>query len=135
MKPQIHNPIFFFQAGAERKISFDWGLAGSKAEDCFFGMVALDRGYTFDFIEGEMHEKSPFTFADFIKQRKRWIQGFYLVCTSEQIPIRSKFLLTMSLGKLQYLIVNRTQIERKKKLQIKSLAELFSLQGRLQTFQ
>lgn len=101
----LNKPIFGWKgsyvvcnAGAERKISFDWGLAGSKAEDCFFGMVALDRGYTFDFIEGEMHEKSPFTFTDFIKQRKRWIQGFYLVCTSDQIPIRSKFLLTMSLA-------------------------------------
>ena len=87
-----------FQAGAERKVSFDWGPAGSKAEDTFLGIVALDQGYTFDFIEGEMHEKSPFTFKDFIKQRKRWIQGFYLVCTAPVIPIRSKFVLTMSLG-------------------------------------
>jgi len=85
-------------AGAERKITFDWGLAGSKAEDCYFGMIALDRGYTFDFIQGEMHEKSPFTFADFIKQRKRWIQGFYLVVTSSLIPIRSKVLLSLSLA-------------------------------------
>ena len=110
---KIHISISFFQAGAERKISFDWGLAGSKAEDCFFGMVALDRGYTFDFIEGEMNEKSPFTFTDFIKQRKRWIQGFYLVCTSDQIPIRSKFLLTMSLGKPWFLIVNRKKLSYK----------------------
>ena len=90
--------IFHNQVGAEKKVSFDWGLAGSKAEDCYFGMIALDRGYTFDFIQGEMHEKSPFTFVDFIKQRKRWIQGFYLVCTSPMIPVRSKVLLTMSLG-------------------------------------
>ena len=93
------HPIkLILQAGAERKVTFDWGLAGSKAEDCFFGMVAADQGYTFDFIEGEMHEKSPFTFTDFIKQRKRWIQGFYLVCSSPAIPIRSKLLLCMSLG-------------------------------------
>ena len=31
------------QAGAERKVSFDWGPDGSKAEDCFFGIVALDQ--------------------------------------------------------------------------------------------
>ena len=35
--------IYFFQAGAERKVSFDWGPDGSKAEDCFFGIVALDQ--------------------------------------------------------------------------------------------
>ena len=38
-------------------------------------MVAMDNGHTFDFIEGEMLEKSPFTFKDFFKQRKRWMQG------------------------------------------------------------
>ena len=39
------------QAGAEKKVSFDWGPDGSKAEDCFFGIVALDQGYSFDFIQ------------------------------------------------------------------------------------
>ena len=80
-------------------MSFDWGLDGSKAEDCFFGMVALDQGYSFDFIQGEMHEKSPFTFQDFFKQRKRWMQGIYLVCRSSLIPLQSKLLLSISLGK------------------------------------
>jgi len=85
-------------AEAERKITFDWGPEGSKAEDCFFGIVALDRGFTFDFIEGEMHEKSPFTFRDFFKQRKRWMQGIYMVCQSALIPFQSKLLLTISLA-------------------------------------
>ncbi len=62
------------QVGAERAVSFDNGPEGSKAEDCFFGMVAMDAGRTFDFIEGEMQEKSPFSFRDFLKQRKRWMQ-------------------------------------------------------------
>lgn len=43
--------IFDLQAGAERKVTFDWGPDGSKAEDCFFGIVALDQGYTFNFIQ------------------------------------------------------------------------------------
>ena len=59
------------QVGAERKVTFDNGPEGSKAEDCFFAMRALDMGYKFGFISGEMHEKSPFTFSDFFKQRKR----------------------------------------------------------------
>jgi len=85
-------------AGAERKVTFDWGPDGSKAEDCFFGMVALDQGYSFDFIDGEMQEKSPFTFQDFFKQRKRWMQGIYMVCRSPLIPIRSKLFLSISLA-------------------------------------
>jgi len=85
-------------AGAERKVTFDWGPDGSKAEDCFFGIVALDQGYSFDFIEGEMHEKSPFTFQDFFKQRKRWMQGIYMVCRSPLIPLPSKLILSISLA-------------------------------------
>jgi len=84
-------------AGAERKVTFDWGPDGSKAEDCFFGIVALDQGYSFDWIQGEMLEKSPFTFQDFFKQRKRWMQGIYLVCRSPLIPIQSKLILSISL--------------------------------------
>ena len=38
-----HVGNILFQAGAERKVSFDWGPDGSKAEDCFFGIVALDQ--------------------------------------------------------------------------------------------
>jgi len=85
-------------AGAEKKVSFDWGPDGSKAEDCFFGIVALDQGYSFNFIQGEMLEKSPFTFRDLFKQRKRWMQGIYLVCRSPLIPLQSKLLLSISLA-------------------------------------
>ena len=38
-----HVGNILLQAGAERKVSFDWGPDGSKAEDCFFGIVALDQ--------------------------------------------------------------------------------------------
>ena len=43
--------FFHLQAGAEKKVTFDWGPAGSKAEDCFFGIMALDQGYSFNFIQ------------------------------------------------------------------------------------
>jgi hypothetical protein len=34
---------FNFQAGDERKVSFDNGPEGSKAEDAFFAIVAMSR--------------------------------------------------------------------------------------------
>ena len=43
LKKKADHTIYFCQAGAERKVSFDWGPDGSKAEDCFFGIVALDQ--------------------------------------------------------------------------------------------
>ena len=77
-------------------MGFDNGIDGSIAEDCYFAMLASSRGYSFDFIEGEMHEKSPFTLLDFIQQRKRWLQGLLLVVHSSEIPWRTKIFLTIS---------------------------------------
>uniref|UniRef100_A0A7E4VL76 Beta-1,4-mannosyltransferase bre-3 n=1 Tax=Panagrellus redivivus TaxID=6233 RepID=A0A7E4VL76_PANRE len=100
----FHKPLFGWKgsyvvtrAGAERAVSFDHGPAGSIAEDCYFSMIAYKQGYTFDFIEGEMHEKSPFTFWDFLQQRKRWLQGIYLTVHAKQIPIKNKLFLGLSL--------------------------------------
>lgn len=100
----FHKPLFSWkgsyvvtQAGAERKVSFDHGLDGSVAEDCFFSMVAYRDGYDFNFVEGEMWEKSPFTLWDFLQQRKRWMQGIFLVVHSPVIPLRSKLFLCISL--------------------------------------
>ncbi|KAI6243594.1 Glyco-trans-2-like domain-containing protein [Aphelenchoides fujianensis] len=100
----FHRPLFSWKgsfvvtkAAAEQHVSWDNGIEGSIAEDCFFGMVAMREGYSFDFIQGEMHEKSPFTVWDFLQQRKRWLQGIFLVVHSAAIPLRSKFLLGCSL--------------------------------------
>ena len=48
-------------------------------------MMAYKEGYRFSWIEGEMWEKSPFTIWDFLQQRKRWIQGIYLVVHSNLV--------------------------------------------------
>jgi beta-1,4-mannosyltransferase len=86
----------YLQVYAERDVSFDNGPDGSVAEDCFFAMKAFSKGYSFDWIEGEMYEKSPFTLMDFIQQRKRWLQGILLVVQSKEIPFRYKMFLTIS---------------------------------------
>uniref|UniRef100_A0A915JDP9 Glycosyltransferase 2-like domain-containing protein n=1 Tax=Romanomermis culicivorax TaxID=13658 RepID=A0A915JDP9_ROMCU len=91
----FHKPLFGWKGSyvvtqlcAERRVSFDHGPDGSVAEDCFFSMVAQSRhpDMTFDFIEGEMYEKSPFSLWDFLQQRKRWLQGIFLVVHSRAIP-------------------------------------------------
>lgn len=99
----FHKPYFSWkgsyvvtQVHAEKDVSFDNGIDGSVAEDCFFAMRAFAKGYTFNFIEGEMYEKSPFTLLDFLQQRKRWLQGILLVVHSSTIPVRNKILLAIS---------------------------------------
>jgi egghead protein (zeste-white 4 protein) len=49
------------------------------------------------FFLGEMWEKSPFTLSDFIKQRKRWLQGILLVVHDRRLPIRVR----IGLGKIE----------------------------------
>ncbi|XP_001601907.2 beta-1,4-mannosyltransferase egh [Nasonia vitripennis] len=99
----FHKPLFSMkgsyvvtQMGAERQVSFNNGLDGSVAEDCFFAMKAFSQGYSFNFIDGEMWEKSPFTLWDFVQQRKRWLQGILLVVHSKAIPVKKKLLLAIS---------------------------------------
>ncbi|XP_078042837.1 beta-1,4-mannosyltransferase egh [Augochlora pura] len=99
----FHKPFFSMkgsyvvtQMSAERQVSFNNGLDGSVAEDCFFAMKAFTQGYTFNFVDGEMWEKSPFTLWDFVQQRKRWLQGILLVVHSKAIPLNKKLLLGIS---------------------------------------
>uniref|UniRef100_A0A182HMS1 Glycosyltransferase 2-like domain-containing protein n=1 Tax=Anopheles arabiensis TaxID=7173 RepID=A0A182HMS1_ANOAR len=95
----FHKPYFSWKGSyvVTQAVSFDNGIDGSVAEDCFFAMRAFAQGYTFNFIEGEMYEKSPFTLTDFLQQRKRWLQGILLVVRSTEIPLRNKVLLGISL--------------------------------------
>ncbi|WAR24957.1 BRE3-like protein [Mya arenaria] len=80
----LHKPIFGFKGSyivfrnkVEMDVGLDLGPKGSIAEDCcvFFALKAMERGYTFDFITGQMRENSTFTLVDFIKQRRRWFVG------------------------------------------------------------
>lgn len=93
----LHRPVYNWKgsymvarAGAEHDVSFDNGVEGSIAEDCFFAAVACSKGYRFGFIEGEMLEESAYTFIDFIRQRRRWDKGVYLTARSSKIHIRHK---------------------------------------------
>jgi beta-1,4-mannosyltransferase len=81
---------------AEHDVSFDNGPDGSVAEDCFFILKALSKGYRCDWIEGEMHESSSFSILDHIKQRKRWFQGTFLTARSNAIPLKNKIFLIIN---------------------------------------
>ena len=77
--------FFVCQHGVEKSVSFDHGLEGSITEDMYFVIKASNQGYSFDWIEGEMLEQSPFSFMDYLRQRRRWHQGTYLVACSNNL--------------------------------------------------
>lgn len=100
----FHKAVFMFkgsfvvcQAGVERRVTFDNGIEGSIAEDTYFAMKAMSKGYTFDWIDGEMWEKSPFSFWDFLQQRKRWMQGIFLVVHDSKLPMKARLGLAIAL--------------------------------------
>ncbi|CAJ0562750.1 unnamed protein product, partial [Mesorhabditis spiculigera] len=79
---------------AEKLVGFDHGFEGSIAEDCFFAMVSMRYGLSYGYIDGVVHEKSPFSVDDLIKQRRRWFQGIWMTIHSNAIPYKHKALLT-----------------------------------------
>jgi egghead protein (zeste-white 4 protein) len=88
----FHRPLGNFNGsflvckhGVEKRVSFDHGFESSICEDCYFAMLADNMGFTFDWIEGEMLEQSAFGFWDFVRQRKRWVQGLLLVYHSRNL--------------------------------------------------
>ncbi|XP_052793876.1 beta-1,4-mannosyltransferase egh-like [Mya arenaria] len=100
----LHKPVFSWKgsfivsnAAAEKQITYDFGVEGSIAEDCFFALTAWKEGHQFGFVEGEMWEKSTFSAKDYIYQRKRWVQGIYNVFFSSQISYRYKYGITLML--------------------------------------
>ena len=100
----LHRPLFGFKGSyivmrhrIEKSIGFDLGPKGSIAEDCFFALKAWERGYIFEFIQGEMKENSPFTVLDFIKQRRRWFVGQLYTVLSRDISFQYKLGIILSL--------------------------------------
>lgn len=80
-----------------KDVGWDHGLEASITEDAFFAMLARDKGYQFGFIDACVYELSPFTIPDMWKQRRRWIDGLWKVCTSSQISCKGKGLLFVAM--------------------------------------
>lgn len=101
----FHVPVFGFKGsfvvvkmGIEQRIGFDFGPRECIAEDLRFALTAWTQNYKFDFIHGIMREKSPFSIADFIKQRKRWFIGHFHIAWSNTLPLYCKlFVLPMNI--------------------------------------
>ena len=88
----LNRPTYNFKGSfvvcrndVERVVSYDHGLEGSIAEDAYFAIKASNLGYTFDWVDGEVCERSPFTFMDLVRQRRRWAQGLHLMAVSTNL--------------------------------------------------
>ena len=96
----LHAPIFgshgsflLVPGEVEREIGWDVGASGSVTEDAAFALTAWSRGISFDWVDGIMVEQSPYTFVDFVKQRRRWFNGLWIVATCPDFELRYRIVL------------------------------------------
>lgn len=92
----IHGSYLVVFGTDYKDLSFDHGGKGSITEDAYFGLIAGLHGFKFDWVDGTIHEQSPFTVRDLIKQRRRWFNGISLLVDDPIVPLKNKWVLTLS---------------------------------------
>lgn len=92
----MKGSFVIIKSSDEKQIGFDIGPSNSITEDAYFALKAMQLGYKFSFINGFMHEQSPFTLHDFIKQRQRWFKGIWLVLQDKDLSLKTRLALTQS---------------------------------------
>jgi hypothetical protein len=84
-----HGSHFIVRADVEDEIGWDFG--GARSEDLLFCLRLRKRyGPVTSQMKGFAYEKPPLTFADHLKQRRRWILGSMEVLRRREIPVRLK---------------------------------------------
>jgi beta-1,4-mannosyltransferase len=93
----MHGSYFVVHNLVEKKIGFDLGGRGSITEDAYFALKCAQRGVKFAWIDGAIREQSPFTLYDFLKQRRRWLNGLQLLILDHSVSLRQRLPLGVSL--------------------------------------
>eukprot|EP00756_Hemistasia_phaeocysticola_P035365 Hpha_TRINITY_DN16579_c0_g2::TRINITY_DN16579_c0_g2_i1::g.133492::m.133492 len=71
----MHGSFIIISQKVQQAIGWDHGPEGSVTEDVAFAIEGWSKGVGISWIDAFMHEQSPFTVHDFLKQRKRWFAG------------------------------------------------------------
>jgi len=93
----MHGSFVVCQTSLERDVGWDWGMVGSITEDTYFAMYLAAMGVRIDWCGGKMYEQSPFSCADFAKQRARWFSGLWLCVLTKTLPLWQRAFLGMHL--------------------------------------
>mmetsp|Transcript_63343 Transcript_63343/g.151123 ORF Transcript_63343/g.151123 Transcript_63343/m.151123 type:complete len:949 (-) Transcript_63343:247-3093(-) len=91
----MHGSYVVTNHAVEKAVGFRYGMPGSITEDAHWSlMAAAHHDVRFKWIDAYMYEQSPFDLEDFMKQRRRWFAGIWLVCKDVRIPLRWRVLIT-----------------------------------------
>src|SRR4029079_19091907 len=69
----VHGEGLCVRGTAEAVVTWDYEMFAS--EDLVFGHMAILHGLTWGFVWDYVEITSPFTWSDFLKQRRRWLWG------------------------------------------------------------
>ena len=86
----VHGEGLCVRGNAEALVSWDYKMFAS--EDLVFGHMAVIKGMTWGFVWDYVEITSPFTWGDFLTQRRRWLWG-NLHAIRHVLPLRSSLLL------------------------------------------
>jgi hypothetical protein len=92
----VHGEGLCFRGSAEAEITWNYPVVAS--EDLTVGQNAVERGMTcmtWGFVWEYIQLTSPWTFKDFVKQRRRWIWGNIWALRNGLIPPFGAFMVTL----------------------------------------
>jgi hypothetical protein len=69
----VHGEGLCVRGSAEARVTWDYWMFAS--EDLVFGHIAAFKGLTWGFVWDYVEITSPFTWRDFLTQRRRWLWG------------------------------------------------------------
>ena len=86
----VHGEGLCVRGSAEAIVTWDYEMFAS--EDLVFGHMAVVRGMTWGFVWDYVEITSPFTWQDFLTQRRRWLWG-NIHAIRHVLPLRIEHLL------------------------------------------
>jgi hypothetical protein len=86
----VHGEGLCVRGTAEALVTWNYEMFAS--EDLVFGHMAVTRGRTWGFVWEYLEITSPFTWRDFLTQRRRWLWG-NIHAIRHVLPLRSSVLL------------------------------------------
>jgi hypothetical protein len=86
----VHGEGLCVRGTAEAQVTWDYEMFAS--EDLVFGHMAVVKGRSWGFVWDYVEITSPFTWRDFLTQRRRWLWG-NIHAVRHVLPLRSSILL------------------------------------------
>lgn len=92
----MHGSFILVRSDVEYRFGYDYGPETSITEDAHLALKIMDNGYKFGWLNGNVYEQSPYSWRDFIAQRKRWFVGLTFVERQKDITWYNRMVLVIS---------------------------------------